>query len=257
MDNKLISAAEMMPYLADLAPETEEVTAVRDWLLDWDFQLERDSGQAAFYMQFWRMLLQNLYNDNLAVHDLPPASDMHMWATTLLLAEPHNPWWDAVQTPDRVETRDDILLLSLQQAQAEMVQTMGADRAQWRWGDLHTATFVNQPLGSLPILDRLVNRGPMGVDGGSNVVNATGSIGPHGDDYFAVFGLPSMRMVVDLSDLSRSVSMNSTGQSGHPLSPHYDDMIAPWQGGVLKLMTAIGEGERLWLVPVPLGRIDY
>jgi penicillin amidase len=249
MDNKLISAEEMAPYLAELEPGAAELTAVRDWLLEWDYQLERESGRAAFYMQFWRILLTNLYDDNLAAYDLPPASDMHMWAATLLLAEPENPWWDDVRTPNRVETRDEILSLSLEQAYSEMEREQGEDRDAWRWGEMHTATFVSQPLGSLPVLNRLVNRGPVAVDGGSNVVNATGGAGPHGDDFFAVNGLPSMRMVVDLSDLSNSVSMNTTGQSGHPFSPHYDDMIDPWREGEMKPMGMAG-GETLRLVPV-------
>lgn len=40
-----------------------------------------------------------------------------------------------------------------------------------------------------------------------------------------------MRMVIDLSDLSGSTSVNSTGQSGHAFHPHYDDMLDPWANG--------------------------
>jgi penicillin amidase len=42
---------------------------------------------------------------------------------------------------------------------------------------------------------------------------------------FEVIDLPSMRMIIDLSDLSKSVSINSTGQSGHPGSQWYGNMI--------------------------------
>ncbi|MDX1615585.1 MAG: penicillin acylase family protein [Candidatus Promineifilaceae bacterium] len=248
MDNKLISAAEMAPYLARLKPETAELAAARDWLLAWDQQLDRESGQAALYMQFWRLLLENLYNDTLTAYELPPASDMHMWPTTRLLAEPENPWWDDLATPERVERRDDVLLQTLRQAHDLMVDSQGADRTQWRWGDLHTATFVNQPLGSLPVLKRIVNRGPLAVDGGNNVVNATGQVGPWGDDPFAVNGLPSMRMVVDLSQLENSVSINSTGQSGHLWSTHYDDMIEAWRDGRVKPM-GLPAAETLQMVP--------
>jgi penicillin amidase len=41
--------------------------------------------------------------------------------------------------------------------------------------------------------------------------------------------LPSMRMIVDLADLTRSVTVHTTGQSGHPYSPHYADMIDLWR----------------------------
>jgi penicillin amidase len=36
-------------------------------------------------------------------------------------------------------------------------------------------------------------------------------------------------MIVDLSDFSNSVAIHTTGQSGHPYSKHYDDMIELWR----------------------------
>jgi penicillin amidase len=38
-----------------------------------------------------------------------------------------------------------------------------------------------------------------------------------------------MRMIVDLSNLSNSLSMHTTGQSGHAFHPHYIDMADPWR----------------------------
>ena len=38
-----------------------------------------------------------------------------------------------------------------------------------------------------------------------------------------------MRMVIDLADLSHSVGIHSTGQSGHPFSKDYAGMIDDWQ----------------------------
>jgi len=42
---------------------------------------------------------------------------------------------------------------------------------------------------------------------------------------------PVYRMVADLGDPSRSRWQLTTGQSGHPGSPHYDDMIDGWLHG--------------------------
>jgi penicillin amidase len=36
-------------------------------------------------------------------------------------------------------------------------------------------------------------------------------------------------MIVDLSDLTQSVSINTTGQSGHPFSANYANMIDLWR----------------------------
>ena len=41
--------------------------------------------------------------------------------------------------------------------------------------------------------------------------------------------VPSYRQVVDLGDFIRSLSMHTTGQSGHPYHPRYGDMIGSWR----------------------------
>jgi penicillin amidase len=41
----------------------------------------------------------------------------------------------------------------------------------------------------------------------------------------------SMRMLIDLSNLANSRSVHTTGQSGHPYNPHYDDFTALWANG--------------------------
>jgi penicillin amidase len=38
-----------------------------------------------------------------------------------------------------------------------------------------------------------------------------------------------MRMIVDFSDFNNSLWIQSTGQSGHPASPHYRDLIEKWR----------------------------
>jgi penicillin amidase len=64
------------------------------------------------------------------------------------------------------------------------------------------------------------------VDGTVATVNNTGYAL---DSPYGVETVPSQRQIVDLGNLTRSVSMHTTGQSGHPFHPHYDDMIDPWR----------------------------
>ncbi|MEL6209487.1 MAG: penicillin acylase family protein, partial [Pseudomonadota bacterium] len=40
-----------------------------------------------------------------------------------------------------------------------------------------------------------------------------------------------LRMALDFADLDRSRIVIATGQSGHPLSRHYDDLAAIWGRG--------------------------
>jgi penicillin amidase len=70
-----------------------------------------------------------------------------------------------------------------------------------------------------------LNRGPYPTSGGEAIVNATGWDATEG---FQVDWLPSMRMIVDLGEFSRSLAVHTTGQSGHAFHPHYADMVDLW-----------------------------
>jgi penicillin amidase len=56
-------------------------------------------------------------------------------------------------------------------------------------------------------------------------------VGWNAADGYTVDWVPSMRMVVDLADLSRSTSIHTTGQSGHAFHANYADMIEMWADG--------------------------
>ncbi|MBZ0288782.1 MAG: penicillin acylase family protein, partial [Anaerolineae bacterium] len=228
-DNLNLSAGEMLPYVADLDFADAVLSEGRDWLLAWDLQMHMDSPQAALYGFFWLHLMDALYNDQLAPVLRASGNDNMLWATYLLVQDPENPWWDDTRTADMIETRDDILKRAFSEGYAAAVDALGEDRAGWRWGAVHTATFISDPVGrsGVALAEALVNRGPVAVSGGSEIVNATGWDLSAGN--FDVRAVPSMRIILDLSDWGNSRAINSTGQSGNPLSLHYDDMINPWR----------------------------
>ena len=226
-DNANLVAAEVIPHLRDVPLDRPEVAAQRDKLLSWDLQQDPDSGEAAFYEDFYYHLMPAVFEDELG--DLTPgygSSGKRVLAS--VIGNPDSHWWDDVNTRKR-ETREEILARALDKAYDDLVQRLGDDPAKWRWGDLHQATFRNETLGKSGIaaIEAIFNRGPAEVGGGNAIVNAT-SWGGEEPRPFEVSWLPSMRMIVDMADLSRSLVTNTTGQSGHPYHPHYDDQIQQW-----------------------------
>ncbi|MBZ0274524.1 MAG: penicillin acylase family protein, partial [Anaerolineae bacterium] len=173
--------------------------------------------------------MANLYDDQLGDVTSAGGGGQSLWATPLLAAEPDNAWWDDTNTADVTETRDDILIRAFTQAVDQITTDRGTDRAKWAWGNIHTATWVSNPLGAsgIDLIENIVNRGPFATSGGSGIVNATNWSASA--DNFGVRSLPSMRFIADLSDLSQSRTSNTTGQSGHPFSLHYSDMIDQWR----------------------------
>lgn len=226
-DNLNVAALEMMPFIEALTFTDDAQTDARDWLLTWNFRNDMDSPQAALFAIFTARLIENVFSDQLP-EDIE-AGGHQVWSIYEMLDTPENPWWDDAGTGGSVETRDDILLRSFSEAYQQAVAALGENRDQWRWGSLHTATFVTNPLGlsGIDLIENMVNRGPVETGGGFEIVNATGWSG-RVDDY-TVRSLPSMRMIVDVSNFDNSQSIHTTGQSGHAFSEHYDNMIELWR----------------------------
>jgi penicillin amidase len=138
-----------------------------------------------------------------------------------------SPWWDDKSTPDVVETRENMLTKSFSDGVGELEDLLGKDPTQWKWGDLHTANFHNGSLGESGVgpIEALFNRNGFSVGGGSSIVNATSWDATEG---YQVTDLPSMRAIYDLSNLNNSVTVHTTGQSGHAYHPHYIDLAPLW-----------------------------
>ncbi|MFC2079532.1 penicillin acylase family protein [Candidatus Bipolaricaulota bacterium] len=232
-DVKLLSAGEILPYLAELELSSTNLVSAREWLFNWDHQLTMSSSEAVLYACFWRSLVLGTFGDELnsdASHLV--GGDREMWAIRVLLDEPGNAWWDDVSTSDRIERRDEILVRAFTEGYADAIALCGADRTLWAWGDVHTATFVSNPLGKsgVGLFENLVNRGPFPASGMTDTINNarwTASL-----DSFEVKSIPALRMIIDLADPAESVGIHSTGQSGHPMADSYDDLIEPWRNGI-------------------------
>ena len=226
-DSTPVWAQEILPYVRSLSSDDSRLAEALGVLRAWDGRAVRESAGAALFEAFRLHLVRRTFADELGEPLLRRSWGGLMTALVDLLPDPNAPWFDDVRTPE-TETRDEILLRALEDAVEELTETLGSDMRKWRWGDLHTATFRNQSLGKSGIgpIEALFNRGPFPVDGTIATVNNTG-YSPN--EPYGVSTVPSYRQIVDLSDLSQSVSMHTTGQSGHPFHPHYDDMIDPWR----------------------------
>jgi len=228
-DSKSLNAEVLVPILMDLQLDPE-LAALRDKHLgNWDYQERADSSSAVLFEAFWWDLLTDTFGDDLPEAYLPKGGSRWYVVMRNLVNQPDSPWWDDKSTPDKVETRDDIFAKAFGEAVKceACVEQFGKDISQWKWGELHTATFRNQTLGNsgVSLIEDLFNRGPYVTGGGESIVNATGWVM---GESFEVDWLPSEREIVDLSNLDNSLSLHTTGQSGHAFHSHYDDMVPLW-----------------------------
>lgn len=136
-------------------------------------------------------------------------------------------WCDDLRTT-APEDCAEIASLALDDALDELSARYGADVASWRWGKAHRALHRHQPFGWTPLgaFFDITHE-----TGGSEHTIFRGKYTGSGDDPYANVHAGGLRTIYDFADLDRSVFAISTGQSGHFLSRHYDDMAEPWRSG--------------------------
>ena len=204
-----------------------DLQAAAKLLKDWDYQATAQSSGAAVFEAFSRALERNTFDDELPKRYRAEGDSRWDEVLRTIAADPNSPWWDDQTTKDTVESRDDMLKKSLAEGVAELEKMYGKDSSKWKWGEMHAATFRNQTLGKSGVgpIEALFNRGPFPVGGGEQMVNATGWSMVEG---YETSSLPSERMIVDLGDLTNSLTVHTTGQSGHAYHQHYADMAPMW-----------------------------
>ncbi|WP_299686786.1 penicillin acylase family protein [uncultured Tateyamaria sp.] len=137
-------------------------------------------------------------------------------------------WCDVVQSAP-VETCPDMARLALDDALLQIGEKYGTQLEGLRWGDAHQATHDHQVLGDIPLLRYFVNI-RQSTPGGDNTLLRGKTRGTGPDPFENVHGA-GYRGVYDFADPNSSVFIISTGQSGHFLSRHYDDMAQLWRRG--------------------------
>ena len=137
-------------------------------------------------------------------------------------------WCDVIQSA-AVETCPDIARIALDEALLRLTETYGDNLESWRWGDAHQAAHDHPVLGEVPILRYFVNI-RQSTSGGDNTLLRGRTKGTGADPYLNVHG-GGYRGVYDFADPDSSVFITSTGQSGQPLSSHYDDLSVLWRAG--------------------------
>lgn len=143
-------------------------------------------------------------------------------------------WCDVLQTTP-VETCQDIARQALDAALLEQIAIYGDRIDSWQWGQAHEARSDHEAMGTMPFVGWVTNI-RQDSSGGNHTLNRGRTAGTS-SDRFANVHAATYRQVVDFSDLNSSVYVISTGQSGHPLSRHYDDLAGLWQRGEYLLMS--------------------
>ena len=134
-----------------------------------------------------------------------------------------------LSTPEgQRRSREQLLAGALRDALSYLARQGGRNPSRWRYGSFHKAWF-NHPIGRRKPFNLVFDPKPVSFGGSGDTIwqcPPLRNVPPVKSSYSA-----SWRQLVDFSDLDEALWIHSSGQSGHPASRHYKDLIPLWASG--------------------------
>lgn len=227
-DTVSLQAVELLPALLARLGDAElsvAETAARRHLEDWNRNVTVESVAASVWESWYQHWLVGLLR-----HRLDPAEVT--LALEIARTNPGNVPWMLADRGDLDRwigdaNANELAQRAFREAVAQLRAQRGSDESEWNWGSLHQTTWAHPAARSRP-LTWLFNRGPYPAAGDGITVHAT----EHRlTDPYATTLMPASRLLVDLGEPERPRFSTHPGQSGHPLSIHFDDRIAEYRRG--------------------------
>jgi penicillin amidase len=236
----------LVPWLTVInSEEPWEKTALTQ-LRKWNLRLDAELDAPTVFHHYLIALLELVYGDKLGesyrgylgvssnplflVNGFMLRAEQHLLA---LLNEHETSFWYTNIANGQARDRETLLSEALTQAARSIRASAGDSTRRWAWGRAHQLRYVH-PLGSARLLKNLFNRGPFPVSGDATTINMARHIPqlPLG----LVQVVAGYRQIYEVGVWDRAETITSLGQSGHPLSPHYDDQILLWREGLYHAM---------------------
>jgi penicillin amidase len=190
---------------------SEELLKGVEVLSKWNGQMEKGTPEpmaaALFMAALQKLVAQNAIKD--ATDD--DSAGVTVAVLEKLIRERPEGWFPSY---------DQLLIDALRTGIEEGVKIQGSKVAAWDYGQWRALRLTHPILGQLPWIGKYFNIGTIPMSGSpTSIKQTTRRLGP------------SMRMVVDFSNLDNSWANITVGQSGHRLSRHYRDQWAAYYGG--------------------------
>jgi len=211
-----LKARMALPKLLALLPGTglgSSAAFALEKLKKWDFVLRADGIEATIFDRFWREFSSAVWNDDFRAggKSFPtPGSDVTL---DLVLNKPDSPYFDD-KTTSPVETIGDIAAKAFAAAAGALESELGLAGEAWNWGKARGTEIRH--LARIPGLGTPL----LPVSGGGGTINNVSKTSG-----------PSWRMVVSLGPKVEAWGIIPGGESGHPGSRYYDNMVNTWVEG--------------------------
>ena len=233
LDTVSIPWREIKEVVSMVEPSTSEAQQALALLSEWDGAVDVDSVGATVFEFFLKEMIQRVAmakaprswewvigRSETPVHSLTLLSGRRVGHLANLLKNQPEGWSDVPLSR--------LINESLAAATTELRDRYGADPSGWQWGPIRPLT-LKHPVGRSKWLAPIYNFPPVPCPGDTNTVFQTGA-DPRNPGAGPLV-CPSMRMVLDVGNWDENIFALPGGQSGNPLSPHYNDQFRLWTQG--------------------------
>ncbi|MCK8462312.1 penicillin acylase family protein [Aliiroseovarius sp. S1339] len=239
LDSVSVTARTLLPligadlwFTGDAAPEgtvERERQRALTLLANWNGEMNEHMPEPLIYSAWLRALQTRLIRDELGplANEFPHVDPIFI-ERVFRDIQGAGVWCDVIQSAPE-ETCTDVARVALDDALLWLQENAGGAQESLRWGDYHEVTHQHPVLGDVPFLKWFVNI-RQSTSGGDNTLQRGRTAGKGQNPYRNVHGA-GFRGVYDFADPNSSLFVISTGQSGHPLSRHYDDLGELWRRG--------------------------
>jgi penicillin G amidase len=220
----------------DLKNLSKNHSIAYSYLSNWNGSNELDDFAPTIYNKLIYRYLENTFQDELGKDKFSALLSTHIIKQLIepQLANKNSVWWDNSKTKDKKETRKEILTKSFKETVAELEKQLGKGISKWTWNKVHTLEHAH-PIGKIELLAPFFNVGKFEVAGSNEVINNL-MFGFPSNGICEVKAGPSTRRIIDFSDVENSVSILPTGNSGNPMSKHYNDQAEMYNQGKFRKM---------------------
>ena len=232
-DTVSLAAQELLPVLRQASPKSERARAALALLAKWDGDMAADRPEPLIYNAWVREASHMIFADELGealMKDYWEQRNVHSPMVNVLKNKDGQGRWCADVSKGeagRTQTCADVLSASLDVALDRLEKRYGADINAWRWGEAHYARSEHRPFDKVPALAKFFDiRVP--TPGDTYTVNVGRYNLRDENEPFVSHHAASLRALYDLSNLETSRFIQSTGESGNPLSSLYRNFVERW-----------------------------
>jgi penicillin amidase len=238
LDLVSIQARELVPVILKAFDSVEvansDVKTALKYFRTWDYKMKKEDVATTLFEDFFVQAIHNTFEDEfgsrlLGLYDT--LASVPVTVMTELLLKDSSVWFDNVTTP-RVESKNEIIRKSLEDAVNDLKGLLGGELKEWQWGRLHKIEF-RHVFGANSLLKPLFDVGPFAV-GGSHATIWKGDYS-RSRPYANTVG-PSTRQIFDLSDFNNTRAVTPPGESGQAFYRHYSDQADLWLLGQYRRM---------------------